>query len=115
MTFDESKSEDRQYPHLLTLLSVSSAMVGVCLTAIGLIGIMRWLSAVQTLVDDLLAVGAVLFMISAVMSFLGMAHERHHDLAALRADVGPRVLPGPRTGSDCHSVACLDGHLTVVW
>ena len=28
--------DDRNYAHLLTLLSVSAAMVGVCLTAVGL-------------------------------------------------------------------------------
>jgi hypothetical protein len=69
---DKSDSDDRFYTHLLTVLSVSSGMVGVCLTAIGLIGIMRSLSKVATVVDDLLAVGGVVFMIAAVLSFLGM-------------------------------------------
>jgi hypothetical protein len=67
-----SNPDDRSYTHLLTVLTVSSGMVGVCLTAIGLIGIMKSLSKVETLVDDLLALSGVLFMIAAVLSFLGM-------------------------------------------
>ena len=64
--------DDRYYSHLLTLLSVSAAMVGVCLTAIGLTGILKSLNKLETLVDDLLAVGALVFMVVAVLSFLGL-------------------------------------------
>jgi hypothetical protein len=49
--------DDRKYSHLLTLLSVSAAMVGVCLTAVGLVSVIEALNKVQTWVDDLLAVG----------------------------------------------------------
>jgi hypothetical protein len=64
--------DERTYTHLLAILSVSSGMVGVCLTAIGLIGIVKKLNNVEMLVDDLLAVGSLCFMIAAVLSFLGM-------------------------------------------
>jgi hypothetical protein len=47
-------------------------MVGVCLTAIGLIGIVKSLNKVESLVDDVLAVSALVFMLAAAMSFLGM-------------------------------------------
>jgi hypothetical protein len=47
-------------------------MVGVCLTAIGIVSIKKSLGKVETLVDDLLAIGGVLFMMAAVLSFLGM-------------------------------------------
>jgi hypothetical protein len=57
---------------MLTVLSVSSGMVGVCLTAIGLIGIMKSLNKVEVLVDDLLAVSALMFLVAAVLSFLGL-------------------------------------------
>jgi hypothetical protein len=64
--------DDRYYTHLLTVLTVSSGMVGVCLTAIGLVGIMKSLSKLETLVDELLALGGVLFMTTAILSFLGL-------------------------------------------
>ena len=69
---DAATKEDRSYTHLLTVLSVSSGMVGVCLTAIGLIGIMKSLNKVEVLVDDLLAVSTLMFMFAAVLSFLGL-------------------------------------------
>jgi hypothetical protein len=68
----DAQADERFYTHLLTVLSVSSGMVGVCLTAIGLIGIMKSLNKVEILVDDMLAVGAVLFMVTALLSFFGM-------------------------------------------
>jgi hypothetical protein len=66
------EQNDRFYTHQLTILSVSSGMVGVCLTAIGLIGILKSLNRVEVLVDDMLAVGAVLFMVTALLSFFAM-------------------------------------------
>ncbi|MDZ4783851.1 MAG: hypothetical protein SGJ19_26690 [Planctomycetia bacterium] len=41
--------------HYLTLLSVSSGMVGACLTAVGLIEVVKALNRIETVVDDLLA------------------------------------------------------------
>jgi hypothetical protein len=66
--------EDEQWYHwhLLTLLSVSAAMVGVCLTAIGLVGILKSLRALEVVVDDLLAVAALFFMSVTFLSFLGL-------------------------------------------
>jgi hypothetical protein len=72
-TLGERVEDDGRFlTHLLTVLSVSAGMVGVCLTAIGLIGVMKSLSRVETVVDDLLAISAMLFMVTAVLSFLGM-------------------------------------------
>jgi hypothetical protein len=58
--------------HLLTLLSVASGMAGVCATAIGLIGIVKNLNKVETLVDDLFAIGSVLFLFVTGLSFLSL-------------------------------------------
>jgi hypothetical protein len=44
----------------------------VCVTAIGLIGIMRSLNRIESVVDDLLAIGGLLFMVIAALSFLGI-------------------------------------------
>ena len=67
-----SHDDDRFYTHLLTLMSVSAGMVGVCLTAVGLIGIVKRLGKFETLVDDCLALGTLLFMVVTVLSFLGI-------------------------------------------
>ena len=67
--------EDEQWYHwhLLTLLSVSAAMVGVCLTAISLVGILKWSAKLeQIFVDDMLAVAALLFVGCSFLSFLGI-------------------------------------------
>jgi hypothetical protein len=62
MTETNPTDDDRNYTHLLTLLSVSAAMVGVCLT------LNKW----ESWVDDLLAVGSLMFSIVTLMSFLGI-------------------------------------------
>ena len=64
--------DERFHTHLLTVLSVSSAMVGVCLTAISLIGIIKSLSKMENVADDLLAWGALIFMLTAMLSFFGL-------------------------------------------
>ena len=47
-------------------------MVGVCLTAIGLVGILKALRKLEVIVDDMLAVAALLFMGVSFLSFLGI-------------------------------------------
>ncbi len=69
---DDAEAPAVEYSHLLTILSVSSGMVGVCLTAIGLIGIVKSLSKLETFVDDLLALGTMFFMVAGALSFFGM-------------------------------------------
>jgi len=51
------------------ILTVSSAMVGVCLTVIGLIRVVITLGRADTLADDLLAGDALLFLISCLLSY----------------------------------------------
>jgi len=72
MTAKQPEDDDRRYAHLLTLLSVSAAMVGVCLTAIGLVSVMEALHKLEVWVDDMLAVGALLFSLVTLLSFLGI-------------------------------------------
>jgi len=69
---DGAQADERFYTHLLTVLSVSSGMVGVCLTAIGLIGIIKSLNKVEMLVDDMLAIGTMMFMVTSLLSFFAM-------------------------------------------
>jgi hypothetical protein len=51
------------------ILSVSAAMVGVCLTVIGLIRIVITLGTYDTIADDLLAVASLIFLVSCFCSY----------------------------------------------
>jgi len=51
------------------IFTVSSAMVGVCLTVIGLIRVVITLGRADTLADDFLAADALLFLISCLLSY----------------------------------------------
>jgi len=51
------------------IFTVSSAMVGVCLTVIGLIRVVITLGSADTLADDFLAADALLFLVSCLLSY----------------------------------------------
>lgn len=51
------------------IFTVSAAMVGVCLTVIGLIRIVITLQKADTLADDMLAADALLFLSSCILSY----------------------------------------------
>jgi hypothetical protein len=51
------------------IFTVSSAMVGVCLTVIGLIRVVITLGKIDTLADDLLAADAFLFLLACLLSY----------------------------------------------
>ena len=51
------------------IFSVSAALVGVCLTVIGLLRIVINTSKVEGIVDDFLAIDAVIFLISCLLSY----------------------------------------------
>jgi hypothetical protein len=66
------EEDDRLYSHMLTLLSVSAAMVGVCLTAIGLVSVIEAINKVEHVVEDMLAVATIIFSMVTLLSFLGI-------------------------------------------
>jgi hypothetical protein len=72
MSLQPNPSDDRVYSHLLTLLSVSAAMVGVCLTAVGIVSVISALNKWEGWVDDLLSVGSLIFSLVTLLSFLGI-------------------------------------------
>lgn len=51
------------------LFTVSAAMVGVCLTVIGLIRVVITVGRIDTLADDLLAADALLFVLSCFTAY----------------------------------------------
>src|SRR5678816_4359985 len=54
------------------IFTVSSAMVGVCLTVIGLVRVVITLGKADTLADDLLAADALLFLLSCLLSYAAL-------------------------------------------
>src|SRR6266850_8090301 len=71
---DNAKSQQNKDTRLeedicIHIFTVSSAMVGVCLTVIGLIRVVITLGKADTLADDLLAGDALLFLISCLLSY----------------------------------------------
>jgi uncharacterized membrane protein YqjE len=68
------KGNARENNHLeedisIHIFTVSSAMVGVCLTVIGLIRVVVTLGKADTLADDFLAMDALLFLTSCLLSY----------------------------------------------
>lgn len=51
------------------IFAVSAAMVGVCLTVIGLVQIVIAVGKVDTIADDLLAADSLLFLIACLSSY----------------------------------------------
>jgi hypothetical protein len=62
----KTKLEEDICIHIFT---VSSAMVGVCLTVIGLVRVVITLGNADTLADDLLAADALSFLVSCLLSY----------------------------------------------
>ena len=64
--------QEQSFARLLTIFSVSSGMVGVCITTIGLILVVEKLSTYRTLCDFLLVVDSILFLSAAIFSWVSM-------------------------------------------
>jgi hypothetical protein len=63
------------------IFSVSAAMVGVCLTVIGIIRIVIKARNATTLADDFLALDSLLFLISCILAY-GAMKKRGTDMMA---------------------------------
>lgn len=68
---------------------IAAAMVGVCLTAIGILRVVIAVRRANTLADDLLALDSVLFLIATLTSYFALRKgptKRLHELERV-ADV----------------------------
>jgi uncharacterized membrane protein HdeD (DUF308 family) len=63
---DRTEGETELSVHIL---SVSAALVGVCLTVIGLLQVVERLRNANTPLDNILAVDAILFLISGLLAY----------------------------------------------
>jgi hypothetical protein len=67
----------RAFDHERTVFTVCASMVGVCLTAIGLIRVVENFGAIRTLSRIALAVNALVYLLAALFSFAAMrSHVR---------------------------------------
>ncbi len=86
---NDRRSDERRDDELaMNIFAVSSGMVGVCLTGVGL---MRVGSALDTLThvgDDLLAIDALLFLVACLFSFFSfrLRNARRRQMVRIVAD-----------------------------
>ena len=74
-TTPENHLEEDISIHIFT---VSSAMVGVCLTVIGLIRVVITFGKADTVADDLLAADAFLFLVACLLSYSALRTRSQH-------------------------------------
>jgi hypothetical protein len=68
---------ERAFNHQRTVFTVSTGMVGVCLTAISLIRVVENLSALRSLSRFVLGADSLVFLAAALLSFITMrSHVR---------------------------------------
>jgi uncharacterized membrane protein YqjE len=72
MDQDSNHKRELEEDICIHIFTVSSAMVGVCLTVIGLIRVVIELGKANTLADDLLAGDALLFLVSCFLSYAAL-------------------------------------------
>ncbi|HEY9194181.1 MAG TPA: hypothetical protein VIO81_15030 [Methyloversatilis sp.] len=61
--------EQREHDFTMHVFSISAGMVGVCLTAIGIVRLITSQTRIETMGDELLAADAVLFVLCCFLSF----------------------------------------------
>ena len=66
---ENSRAEQHEHELTLHVFTTSAAMVGVCLTAIGILRLVTSQTRVETIGDELLAADAALFMMCCLLSF----------------------------------------------
>jgi hypothetical protein len=72
MDSDRNGNKELEENICIHIFTVSSAMVGVCLTVIGLVRVVITLGKADTIADDLLATDALLFLISCFLSYAAL-------------------------------------------
>lgn len=68
--------DERDYNLMLAIFSVAAAMVGVCLTGIGLLQVVSSVRQISTIGDELLAVDSIVFLGCCLVSFVALRRAR---------------------------------------
>jgi len=86
---DQTSKEEHEHGLTLHVFTISAGLVGVCLTAIGLLRVVTAHSRVGTIGDELLAADAMLFMVCCCLSFWSFktAHARRRRRLRTAVDV----------------------------
>ena len=79
---------------MLTAFSVSAGMVGVCLTAIGLIQVIEHHSDISTLSDEIMVFDALMFLGSCIFSYWALHHRMRKHYRRLRLWVDTLLMLG---------------------
>lgn len=87
-------NEERLFWHLIAVFSASVGMIGVCLTAIGIVQLLQHLGSYETICDQLLVADAVLFLASAHVSFLAIRRRIRHKPILLQGVVDVMFFSG---------------------
>ncbi len=90
----ESLAEKREHDLTMHLFSVSAAMVGVCLTAIGIMRLIAAQTSVQSIGDECLALDSVVFVVCASMAFASFKTRNRVLRHRLRLAVDTLFLTG---------------------
>jgi hypothetical protein len=72
MRSNKDRRNDLEEDVSIHLFTVSAGMVGVCLTVIGLIRVVITFGKIDTFADDLLALDALLFLISCLLAYYAL-------------------------------------------
>ena len=76
------------------IFTASAALVGVCLTVIGLIRIVVSTTKVGTIADDLLAADATLFMLSCLLAYWALRARSVHRMHRLERTADALFIVG---------------------
>ena len=66
---DQKQQTQLEEDTCVHIFNVSAGMVGVCLTVIGLVQVVITIRKTDTIADDLLALDAILFMVSGLAAY----------------------------------------------
>jgi hypothetical protein len=85
---DRPTDEQRDYELAMHIFTVSSGMVGVCLTGAGLVRVGNSLDTLTHLGDDLIAIDALLFLVACLLSFFSfrLRDARRRRMMRIAAD-----------------------------
>lgn len=81
---DTPPREQREHELTLQVFAISAGMVGVCLTAIGILRLITAQTQVQTLGDEFLAADSILFVVCCFLSFWSFKTRASHLRRVLR-------------------------------
>ena len=84
---DDIESNENQI--CIHIFSVSAALVGVCLTVIGIFRAVGELKKFSSVGDDILAIDAIIFLVSCILAYSALRSKTHKTRAKIEriADV----------------------------